>query len=71
MNNKTNRASIEKIEHFGERYTLVSGYQNGQFVVAAYEGQKQIKSLSSDDMNSVSTYESLKQWLSDKASHVK
>lgn len=71
MNNKTYKASIEKIEHFSERYTLVSGYQNGQFVVAAYEGQNQIKSLSSDDMNAVSTYESLKQWLSDKASHEK
>lgn len=67
-NNKTN---IEKIEQFGENYTLVSGYQNGHFFVAAYEGQKQIKSLISDDMNTVNTYEILKQWLSDKASHAK
>lgn len=65
----TNKSSIDKIEHFGDRYSLVSGYQNGRYVVAAYEGQNQIRSLCSDDINAAITYEKLKYWLSKKETH--
>lgn len=52
--------TIEKIEHIDERHCLISGYRNGMFHAAAYEGTYPIKSVSADDLNAVGVYENLK-----------